>query len=185
MRSGEAGDDGETAFTRLYDQHRRALHAYLLGRTGDAETARDVLQETFLRLWRHFSATRTQPPERQRAWVFGVARNLVIDMHRHRKSRDSAYAALQAAAETTAPASEEPEARAELAERVRLVEDAVRGLPEDQRVVVALHAMGNLTSAQIAELLGEPAGTVRYRLSLARRRLAEALSPAALAGDDA
>lgn len=180
-----AGDDAESAFTRLYDQHRRALYAYLLGRTADAEIARDLLQETFLRLWRHFSAIRTQPPERQRGWVFGVARNLVIDMHRHRKSRDSAHAALRAAAETTAPASEEPAARAELAERVRLVEKAIRGLREEQRVVVALHAMGDLTSAQIGELLGEPAGTVRYRLSLARRRLGEVLGAAALPGDGA
>lgn len=179
------GDDAESAFTRLYDQHRRALYAYLLGRTGDAELARDLLQETFLRLWRHFSAIRSQPPERQRAWVFGVARNLVIDLHRHRKSRDSAYAALRAAAETTAPASEEPAARAELAERVRLVEEAIRRLPEEQRVVVALHAMGDLTSAQMGELLGEPAGTVRYRLSLARRRLGEVLGAAALQGDGA
>jgi RNA polymerase sigma-70 factor (ECF subfamily) len=45
--------------------------------------------------------------------------------------------------------------------------------------VLSLHVVGELTSAQIGELLGEPAGTIRYRLSLARRQLADALAEVA------
>ena len=54
--------------------------------------------------------------------------------------------------------------------------DMIRRLPEQQRVTLTLAAAGGLTSAEIATALGVPAGTVRYRLSLARRTLAAALS---------
>jgi RNA polymerase sigma-70 factor, ECF subfamily len=55
------------------------------------------------------------------------------------------------------------------------VGEAIRRLPEQQRTTLAMAAAGGLTSAEIATALRVPAGTVRYRLSLARRTLAEAL----------
>ena len=54
--------------------------------------------------------------------------------------------------------------------------EAIRQLPEEQRVAVTMAAAGGLTSAQIAAALDVPAGTVRYRLSLARRTLSAALA---------
>ena len=62
------------------------------------------------------------------------------------------------------------------AERVAIVGEAIRRLPEQQRTTLAMAAAGELTSAEIAAALGVPAGTVRYRLSLARRALAAALA---------
>jgi RNA polymerase sigma-70 factor (ECF subfamily) len=173
--SGGGASDAEHDFNRLYGEQQRAVHAYLLGRTGDREAARDLLQEVFLRAWRHADSWRGLPPERRRAWVFAVARNLVIDAHRSRATADAARAALERTAAATAPAAEGPEARAELGERVALLERAIRRLPEKLRVVLSLHVVGGLTSAQVGEVLGEPAGTVRYQLSQARRQLAGAL----------
>lgn len=172
--SGPGARDAERDFDRLYEEQRRAVHAFLLGRTGDRETARDLLQEVFLRAWRHPDSWRGLPPDRQRAWVFAVARNLVIDVHRGRVSADAARSALERAA-ATAPPGEDPAARAELNERVALLERAIRRLPERLRVVLSLHVVGGLNSSEVAELLGEPPGTVRYHLSQARRELAAAL----------
>ena len=169
--SGDAEDD----FNRLYGEQQRAVHAFLLGRTGDREAARDLLQEVFLRAWRHADAWRGLPPERQRAWVFTVARNLVIDAHRSRATAGDAQAALERTAIVAASAAEGPEARAELRERVALHDQAIRRLPESLRIVLSLHVAGGLTSAEVGEVLGEPAGTVRYQLSQARRQLAGAL----------
>ena len=53
--------------------------------------------------------------------------------------------------------------------------EAISRLPDDQRVALTMAAAGEMTSAQIGAALGVPAGTVRYRLSLARRTLAAAL----------
>ncbi len=53
--------------------------------------------------------------------------------------------------------------------------EAIRRLPEPQRVTLTMAAAGGMTSAEVAAALGVPAGTVRYRLSEARRAVAEAL----------
>jgi RNA polymerase sigma-70 factor, ECF subfamily len=172
--SGGAAD-AEDDFNRLYEEQRRPVHAYLLGRTGDREAARDLLQEVFLRAWRHAGSWRDLPPDRQRAWVFAVARNLVIDAHRSRAAAAATRLAMEREATAFPPVAEGPEALAEVAERLALLERAIRRLPEKLRVVLSLHVVGGLTSAQVGEVLGEPAGTVRYQLSQARRQLAGAL----------
>jgi RNA polymerase sigma-70 factor, ECF subfamily len=179
MRTSEPGDsDTEREFTRLYEEHRSALYAFLLGRAGDPETARDLLQETFLRAWRHSGAWRDLPAERRRAWLFTVARNLVIDARRAQATRTAVHATLRRTAAEAAPAGDDPPARAELAERVELLEAEIRRLPEPLRVALAMCTVGGMTSAQVGELLDEPPGTIRYRLNQARRRLAVALQEA-------
>jgi RNA polymerase sigma-70 factor (ECF subfamily) len=159
----------ERDFDQLYAENQRAMHAYLLGRTGDRETARDLLQEVFLRAWRHVDAWSELPADRRRAWLFTVARNVVIDAHRG--SRRVEVDLEHAGSEVAAPASEEPAARAERGERLARLDLAIRRLPERLRVVLSLHVVGGLTSAQVGELLDEPAGTIRYRLNQARRKL--------------
>lgn len=179
--SGGGQGSAERAFDRLYGEQHQAVFAFLLGRAGDRETARDLLQEVFLRAWRHVDDWCELPPERRRAWVYAVARNLVIDSHRGRGSDRAAMDALRRAAEAegpaalAAPASEDPAARAEMGERMAVLERAIARLPERQRVVLSLHVVGGLNSSQVGELLDEPPGTVRYRLSEARRQLATAL----------
>jgi len=166
--------DREVEFRQLYDAHRAAVHAYFTGRTGDRWLAADLMQETFLRAWRRLPELSRLPDDGQRAWLFTVARNLSIDEHRQARTRAATEAALRAqpADGAAAPASTSVIA----AERVAVVAATIKRLPEQQRVTLALAAAGGLTSAQIAAALGVPPGTVRYRLSLARGTLAEALS---------
>jgi RNA polymerase sigma-70 factor (ECF subfamily) len=167
--------DDAAVFTRIFDQHRHAVHAYFLGRVADPELARDLLQETFLRAWRRLSELEPLPGERQRAWLFTVARNLAIDSYRAGAARQAAEAALRHHAATQETTVAGPHLHAELGERLARLDAAIRGLPEDQRVILSMATAGGLTSRQIGEALGEPAGTVRYRLSQARRQLAAAL----------
>ncbi|MET0493530.1 MAG: RNA polymerase sigma factor [Actinoplanes sp.] len=165
--------DRGVEFRKLYDGHRAAVHAYFTGRTGDRWLAADLMQETFLRAWRRFPELSGLSDDGQRAWIFTVARNLSIDEHRQSRTRAATTAALRAEpADVTAPASTSVLA----GERMAVVAATIKRLPERQRVTLTLAAAGGLTSAEIAEALEVPAGTVRYRLSLARRTLAEALS---------
>jgi RNA polymerase sigma-70 factor, ECF subfamily len=167
-------DDG-AVFTGIFDRHRHAVHAYFLGRVGDRELAADLLQETFLRVWRHLPEVEARSGDRQRAWIFTVARNLAIDSYRAGATRRAAEASLRQAAatrETTVPG---PHLAAEHAERLARLDAAIGALPEEQRVILSMATTGGLTSRQIGEALGEPAGTVRYRLSQARKQLAAAL----------
>jgi RNA polymerase sigma-70 factor (ECF subfamily) len=167
--------DDAAVFTRIFDQHRHAVHAYFLGRVADPELARDLLQETFLRAWRRLSEIGPLPEGQQRAWLFTVARNLAIDSYRAGAARQAAEAALRQDAATRPATVAGPHQHAELGERLAQLDAAIRGLPEDQHVTLSMATVGGLTSREIGEALGEPAGTVRYRLSLARKQLAAAL----------
>jgi RNA polymerase sigma-70 factor (ECF subfamily) len=75
------------SFDSLYAAHTRALHDYFLGRTGDPELARDLLQEACIRLWPSLDSVGAMPVERQRAWIFTVARNFVVDHYRSRATQ--------------------------------------------------------------------------------------------------
>ena len=164
--------DDAAVFTRIFDQHRHAVHAYFLGRVADPELARDLVQETFQRAWRRLSELAPLPEERQRAWIFTVARNLAIDSYRASAARKAAEAALRHHAATQDTTVAGPHLQVELDERLAQLDAAIRRLPEDQRVILSMATAGGLTSREIGEALGEPAGTVRYRLSQARKQLA-------------
>jgi RNA polymerase sigma-70 factor, ECF subfamily len=168
-------DDDAAVFTRIFELHRHAVHAYFLGRVADPELARDLLQETFLRVWRRLSELAPLPAEQQRAWIFTVARNLAIDSYRAGAARRAAEGALRRDAATRQATVAGPHQQAELGERLARLDAAIRRLPEDQRVILSMATTGGMTSRQIGEALGEPPGTVRYRLSLARKQLAAAL----------
>jgi RNA polymerase sigma-70 factor (ECF subfamily) len=164
--------DRETEFRRLYEAHRGAVHAYFTGRTGNPQSAADLMQEVFLRVWQHLDKLADQPDDGQRAWIFTVSRNLSVDAHRHEQTQAGAHHAL-----AHEPARLPPSASTAViaAERVAVVGEAIRRLPEPQRVALTMAAVGGMTSAELAAALGVPAGTVRYRLSLARRAVAAAL----------
>lgn len=165
----------EALFDGLYDDHRQALHAFFLGRTSDPELALDLLQEAFTRAWRSLDTLLPLPSERRRAWLFAVARNLVIDQYRGRAVRTAAHDALVAAADAAEHVADGPEVAVERDQELQRVDRAIRRLPEHLRTVLVLQVLGERTSAEIGEMLDRPAGTVRYQLSHARKRLAEEL----------
>jgi RNA polymerase sigma-70 factor (ECF subfamily) len=168
--------DSEAEFRRLYEAHRGAVHAYFLGRTGDRQSAADHLQEVFLRAWQHREQLSGLPEEGQRGWLFAVARNLSIDAARHQRTADGAQRALEHDPSAQLAAVGAPASTAVIAaERAGVVAAAIARLPQQQRVALTMAAAGGMNSAEIGAALGVPAGTVRYRLSLARRALADAL----------
>jgi RNA polymerase sigma-70 factor, ECF subfamily len=166
--------DPEAEFRRLYEAHQTAVHAYFVGRTADRWLAADLMQEVFMRVWQRLGELSGRSPDGQRAWIFTVARNLSIDTFRRERTRAGAEAA--ALGDDAAPAPASAATAVIAAERVAIVGEAIKRLPEQQRTTLAMAAAGGLTSAEIGTALGVPAGTVRYRLSLARRTLAAELA---------
>jgi RNA polymerase sigma-70 factor (ECF subfamily) len=165
--------DRDAEFRRLYEAHRTAVHAYFVGRTADRWAAADLMQEVFLRVWQRLPEVVGRSTDGQRAWIFTVARNLSIDTYRHERTRADAEAALGHEPMPTPPSASTVVIAAE---RVAIAGEAIKRLPEQQRTTLAMAAASGLTSAEIATALGVPAGTVRYRLSLARLTLARALA---------
>lgn len=165
--------DQKTEFREIYEAHRAGVHAYFVGRTGDRWLAADLMQEVFVRVWQQFPELAGRTVDGQRAWIFTVARNLSIDAHRRERTRSETVTSL---ARQPGPATPTAGASVIAAERLAVVGEAIKRLPERQRTTLTMAAAGDLTSAEIATALGIQPGTVRYRLSLARRALAEELA---------
>src|SRR3984957_7022830 len=81
-------DDPEAGMMRvLYDEHAAALWRYAMRLTGDQARAEDVVQETLLRAWQHPEGT-DDSGRWARAWLFTVARNMIIDERRSSRFRN-------------------------------------------------------------------------------------------------
>jgi len=160
-------------FDQIYDEHHQALHAYFFGRTGDPETALDLLQETFLRAWRNVETLSEFGANRRRYWLFTVAKNLLTDHYRRAATRAAAEEELVRDPERFVARPEEPGKRLEDRERLELLDEAIGRLPEQLRTVLLMQVLGKMTSGEIGEALDRPAGTIRYQISQARKRLAE------------
>jgi RNA polymerase sigma-70 factor, ECF subfamily len=159
-------DDPEAAVMRvLYDEHAAALWRYAVRLTGDAARAEDVVQETLLRAWRHPEVT-DQTERSARAWLFTVARNLIIDERRSARFRsESGTPDLEQAADRAGP--DEVDSALDR----MLLGEALSQLSEEHRAVIRRAYYQGWTTAQIATDLHIAEGTVKSRLHYGVRAL--------------
>ncbi|MEO3868211.1 sigma-70 family RNA polymerase sigma factor [Nonomuraea sp. B12E4] len=130
----------------------------------DAERADDVAQEIWLAVVR--GLPRLREPERWAPWLFTIARRSVTDRLRAEYARAEAFAEVEAVADDPAEATVE---RAELAA-------VLSGLPVLEREVLVLFYLEDLSVEECAQVCRVPVGTVKSRLSRARRLLREHLT---------
>jgi RNA polymerase sigma-70 factor, ECF subfamily len=156
------GVDAED-FDRWYLQLHPVLLSSLSVVAGDADEAREATDEAFARAIERWSRVREM--ESPAGWVFRTALNVV----KRRARRQSLERRLLGRVP--------PEVESPLGWSVEVL-DAVRSLPERERVAIALRYVADLSTTQIAEVMGIAPGTVGSTLSAGRRRMAIAL------GDD-
>lgn len=153
------------AFEELYNRYSAAIVSIARRFTADRVAADEATQAAFLALWDR--AGELEPNSRLRSWLAAVARNRAIDKQR-RKRFDTVplFAHHDVVSEQHGP-----EEHAIMNERKRDIRKALDALPRDQRTVIELAYFGGLSQSEIAELLGEPLGTVKSRIRLAMQRL--------------
>ena len=158
-------DGDPAAFDALLRTHRQRLWAVALRTTGNPEDAADAVQDACLSAFRNAASYRGDA--RVTTWLHRIVVNACLDRARRNAVR------------ATVPLPEQPVAdpRDLLGEHETglVVQAALAGLPEDQRVAIVLVDLQGLPVDEAAAVLGVPPGTVKSRCSRGRARLALAL----------
>jgi RNA polymerase sigma-70 factor, ECF subfamily len=155
----QLGGDPDAVIRELYSHHARALRGYVAQFCPDGASADDIVQETFIRAWRHLPQL-SADDRPVRPWLFRVARNLLIDANRAARARPMIVQE-QAAGEVGTDSGLD-----EILDR-QLVSAALQQLsPAHQSVLVETFYRGG-TVAMVARELGIPHGTARSRLHYA------------------
>jgi RNA polymerase sigma factor (sigma-70 family) len=160
-------------FADVYEKHFTDIHRYIAGRLG-RDAADDIAADTFvvaLRRRSDFDTSRAPV----RAWLYGIATNLVSE---HRRAERRRYRALaNAGAEELAPGHEDRVVSwvAAAGMQPRLAR-ALGSLSRDERDVLLLVALAELSHEEISQALGIPYGTVGSRLHRARKKVRGALA---------
>ena len=170
-----AGD--VTAFEPLVEKYRARVYRLAFNVLRDAEEARDVAQEAFIRAWEGLPGFRGQSAFY--TWLFRIAMNIASDRARQRAARGRAFGTERVEGEQwereLIDPGEAPDARAGRAETRRQIARALEALPQHHRAIIMLSDLEGLSYREIAEVLGIPMGTVMSRLHNARKRLRAAL----------
>lgn len=172
-----AGDP--EAFASLYNDHRADVFRFIRSRTRDRHLAEDLTQETFIRAMRAF-ADFSWRGTNVRAWLYTIARNLMIDAGRARSRRPEVVVGEifeLVPRETVAAGPEEVLFHGGPASD--LAAEAIACLPERQRQVVELRFLTELSVPETAAVLGDTSAAVRARTHTAMRRMRTALGAAA------
>jgi len=171
-RSAKPKDPRPADFEALYQQHSREVWALAYARWLNADIALDIMQETFLRLWKQYQAG--EQIVNPRAWLLRVARNLAEDHAKSAFRRNGTQPPqLMNGVRSHEPLPQECLEREETFAQLR---DGMEHLSDADREILTLRYALDYNAGQIGDLLGINATAVHMRLSRARQRLAEWLT---------
>jgi RNA polymerase sigma-70 factor (ECF subfamily) len=172
------------ALELAYERHSRGIYSLALRLLSDGPAAEEVVQETFLKLWRHPTAYQ---PSRGRlfAWLLGVAHHHAVDLLRRRQleQRHRIVAAPNTNGDGLADlldnfgitsADGDPQSGVGAFEQRQAVGRALAGLSVEQRLPLELAYFRGLTQLEIATLLSQPLGTIKTRMRLGLQQLRKA-----------
>lgn len=165
VKNGDAG-----AYDYVVAKYMKRVVSIAWGIVRNAADAEDLAQEAFVRAFQTIDRFKSGEPFGP--WIFRIVTNLSLDVMKHRtrfrheEVREDEPAARRDRADLPAMTSE----------LGRRIDEAIESLPEMQRVVARLYLVEQFEHAEIAEMTGLSAGTIRSHLSLARGKLREKLA---------
>lgn len=172
------------ALEQIYDRYSRGVYSLALRLLSDGPAAEEVVQETFLKLWRQPASYQ---PSRGRLlpWLLGVAHHHAVDLLRRRQleqrhrvapppytNGDALVDLLDNLGLTSADS--DPQLRAGAFEQRNAISRALASLPAEQRLPIELAYYKGMTQFEVATLLGLPLGTVKTRMRLGLQQLRKA-----------
>ena len=171
----------ERAFRELIDAHRDRVYNICYRMLGNRHESEDVAQEVFITVFKTIDTFREEA--KFSTWLYRVAVNhcknrIKYLARRHDRDRDELDDQASGANGTPigAPAPSAPDRALEGAQMEKLMQDAIASLEDEQRIVVVLRDVEDLSIEEICEITGLPDGTVKSRLHRARLVLRKKLA---------
>jgi RNA polymerase sigma-70 factor, ECF subfamily len=165
------------AFGQLVERHQHRLYHGLLHVLGSAEDAQDVAQEAFVHAFEKLASFRGQSAFY--SWLFRIALNAAVSAKRKTRRMSASVEARREASglePTDDNPSNEPSFAMDVADRQRLVRQALSELCDEFRTALVLKEMDGMSYEEIAAVVDVPLGTVRSRIHRARIELRAKLS---------
>jgi RNA polymerase sigma-70 factor (ECF subfamily) len=176
----------EAAFNELVRAYEKRVFRLVLRMLGDRAEAEDVAQDVFITVFKSIDSFRGE--SKLSTWMFRVATNhcknriKYLDRRARGKKGEldelSEHDALESASMSSSAMVARPDQQAEANQIEAIVRAAISGLDEDQRALVVLRDVENLSYEEIQQITGLPEGTVKSRLHRARLQLAKAVQRA-------
>ncbi len=176
-------DDDQNAFAQLVELYQHRLVAVMHHLVGQSEEAEDLAQEVFLRVYR--ARKKYHPQAKFSTWLFTIANNLALNHLRSRQRKpvvglpctDSGPLGPRPAEQLVQDRRAQPVHQMQQQELAALIQEAIKGLNERQRMAVVLNKFEDMGYAEIAEVMGLTTKAVKSLLSRARMNLRAALQP--------
>lgn len=161
----------------LFDRHADAVFRFCFLSLGSVVDAEDAVSETFARVIRspRHAAPATLLGDPDRAWLFGIARNVVRELRRYRRRHRTEP--MDTVLEYADLTSLSPADHATTATEIAAMRAALSTLREEQQQVLLLRFVAGLSSEETAKILGKSAGAVRVQQLRALKSLRERLGP--------
>ncbi len=165
------GGGDRTAYKILVERHLRPYHVFATRVIQDRAGAEDIMQEAFVRVWKNASKWDQGRKTRFTTWFYRVVMNLCIDAKRK-------YKPAVALAEAYDVQSDEIQPDAHLSERQMAaeIEQALKHLPDRQRMAMTLCYLQGLGNKEAADILGVTTSAIESLLVRGRKKMAELLS---------
>ena len=159
----------------IYQDYIGFIYSVVFSVVGSKENAEDISADFFIRLWEQSSKYR--PGTGHKAWMSRIAHNMSVDFLRKRK-RESLTDEMESATDDDSSINGKTIYDMEITNPVEdevisnlSLQQALKALSEDERVVINMKIMGDMTFKSIAEALGQSMGTVTWRYQSALRKL--------------
>jgi RNA polymerase sigma-70 factor (ECF subfamily) len=166
----------ETSFEELVRRYQRPIAAYVYRMVGDYDSALDLTQEVFIKVYN--SLTRYRSEFKFSTWIYRIAHNAAIDhLRRHSVREQSFVTGIDGERREITIESRRltPEQESEKKEQRSEIESVVQMLPAAYRELIVLRHSQDLSYDEIAEVTGLPLGTVKNRLFRAREAMRDHL----------
>jgi RNA polymerase sigma-70 factor (ECF subfamily) len=147
-------------FSQIYDQYIDKIYRFVYLKVSSQEIAEDVTSKVFIKGWEAFQSSKEEI-KNPGAFLYQIARNAVID---HYREKDRTKVVSADASPEIADPGENAQNKAILSADINTIKKAIQKLEKEHQDILIWHYLEDMPIANIAKLLGRPAGTVRVML---------------------